>query len=92
VATTPEERSVLLAHRGVALLLLPDQHARALADFNEGIKINAKCADCYGGRGAYYLLVTKQVDLARRDIAQALMLQPDNGFALQFETVLKKLP
>jgi len=89
-ATTPAERSLLLAHRGVALL--PDDHVRALADFNEGIKINAKCADCYAGRGAYYLLVTKQVDLARRDIAQALMLDPDNGFAQHFETILKKLP
>lgn len=59
-ATTPEARSVMLAHRGVAIM--PNQPARALADFNEGIKINAKCADCYAGRGAYYLLALKQIE------------------------------
>jgi Tfp pilus assembly protein PilF len=89
-ATTPADRSVLLAHRGVAIM--PTQPARALADFNEGIKINPKCADCYAGRGAYYLLALKEIELARRDIRQALVLQPDNGFALHMESVLKKLP
>ena len=89
--TLPTNRSVLLAHRGVALLN-SGQPSRALADFDEGIKIDAKCADCYAGRGAYYLLVTKQIALARRDIEQALKLQPDNGFALEFQSVLKKMP
>jgi Flp pilus assembly protein TadD len=89
-ATTPLGRSNLLAHRGIAIM--PTQPARALADFNEGIRINSKCADCYAGRGAYYLLAAKEVELARRDIRQALMLQPDNGFALHIESVLKKLP
>lgn len=88
-AQNVDQRSLFLAHRGVALLNAK-QYPRALADFNEGIKINFKCSRCYAGRAAYYMTVSRQLDLARRDVNRALELQPDLEFAQLLLKILNK--
>lgn len=53
---------------------------RAIADFNQAIKLDPDFADAYNGRGiTYYFL--KQFDRAIADFSQAIKLKPDLAVA-----------
>jgi len=78
---TPANRAEYLAHRGNSYLA-DRAFDKAMADYEAGVKLDARCARCYAGRAGYYLLAVKQYDLAIRDANKALELLPGLAIAI----------
>jgi tetratricopeptide (TPR) repeat protein len=76
--------SSALSDRGVAYLNVRNND-RALADFNEAIRIDPDNAKAFGGRGLAYQLRAQEGDTERAlaDWAKALQINPDDADTLE---------
>jgi len=76
--------SSALSDRGVAHLNVRN-YERALADFNEAIRVDSDNAKAYGGRGLTYQLMGREGDTKRAlaDWTEALRIDPDDVDVLE---------
>jgi hypothetical protein len=62
------------------------QYDRAIAEFNEALRIDPKMAEGYVGRGSVYVIM-KDFNRAIADLSEAIRLNPNIAIAYQFRSV-----